>query len=71
MKCRKCGCEDVVVNTSTMMVSQSRSFLWNLLLIICTGGLWIIWMIIRKRKEKQVTETWATCQKCGKRWKVK
>ena len=71
MKCPKCGSENVSVNTNTMMVSQSRSFLWNLLLIICTGGLWIIWMIIRKRKEKQVTETWATCQKCGKRWKVK
>ena len=67
----KCGSENVSVTTNTMMVSQSRSFLWNLLLIICTGGLWLIWMLIRKRKEKKVTETWATCQDCGKRWKVK
>ena len=71
MKCPKCGSEDVSVTTNTMMVSQSRSFIWNLLLIICTGGLWLIWMLIRKRKEKKVTETWATCQDCGKRWKVK
>ena len=33
-------------------------------------GIWLIWMLIRKRKEKQVVETWATCQSCGKRWKV-
>ena len=70
MKCSKCGSENVVVNTSTMMVSKSRSLLWNLLLIICTGGIWLLWMLIRKRKEKQVVETWATCQSCGKRWKV-
>lgn len=70
MKCKKCGGENVIVNTNTMMVSQSRSLLWNLLLIFLTGGLWIIWMLIRKKKEKKVTETWATCQSCGKRWKV-
>ncbi len=70
MKCPKCGSENVSVNTSTMMVSKSRSFLWNLLLIICTGGLWIIWMLIRKRKEKRVSETWATCENWGKRWRV-
>ena len=70
MKCPKCGSENVSVNTNTMMVSKSRSFLWNLLLIVCTGGLWIIWMLIRKKKEKKVTETWVTCQSCGKRWKV-
>lgn len=70
MKCSKCGSENVVVNTNTVVVSKRRSFLWNLLWIICTGGLWIIWMLVRKKKEKKVTETWATCQSCGKRWKV-
>lgn len=71
MKCPKCGSEDVAVTTNTVVVSKSRSFLWNLLLIICTCGLWLIWMLVRKRKEKMVTETWATCQHCGKRWRVK
>ena len=71
MVCSKCKSENVTVNTNTMMVSKSRSFLWNLLWIILTGGLWIIWMLIRKKKEKKVTETWATCQSCGKRWKVR
>lgn len=70
MKCPKCGSTSVVVNTNTVMVSQNRSFLWNLLMIFCTAGLWLIWMIIRKKKEKKVTETWATCQSCGNRWKV-
>lgn len=70
MKCSKCGSENVLVNTNTVVVSKRRSFLWNLLWIICTGGLWIIWMLVRKKKEKKVTETWATCQSCGKRWKV-
>lgn len=71
MKCSKCGSENVAVNTSTRTVTKSRSFLWNLLWILLTGGLWIIWMLIRKRKEKHITETWATCQSCGNRWKVK
>ena len=71
MKCPKCGSEDVTVTTNTVVVSKSRSFLWNLLLIICTCGLWLIWMLVRKRKEKMVTETWATGQHCGKRWRVK
>ena len=36
MKCPKCGSENVSVTTNTMMVIQSRSFIWNLILIICT-----------------------------------
>lgn len=71
MKCPKCGSEDVTVTTNTVVVSKSRSFIWNLLLIIGTCGLWLIWMLVRKRKEKMITETWATCQHCGKRWRVK
>lgn len=70
MKCKKCGSEDVKIDSSTYTVSKSRSFLWNLLLVICTGGLWILWMLIRKKKEKLVTEKRAVCQKCGHSWKV-
>ena len=57
--------------TNTVVLSKSRSFLWNLIMTVLTLGLWLIWMIVRKRKEKKVTETWATCQSCGKRWKIK
>lgn len=70
MVCPKCQSENVSVLTNTFMVSKSRSFLWNLLLIICTGGLWLIWMLIRKKKEKKITETRATCQGCGYSWKI-
>mgnify|MGYP002677499738 FL=1 len=71
MNCPKCGCPNVNVNTNTVVVSQSRSFLWNLFMTLITGGIWLLWMLVRKRKEKKITETWATCQNCGKRWRVK
>lgn len=70
MTCPKCKSSNVSVQTNTYMKSKSRSCLWNLLLITCTCGLWILWMLIRKRKEKKVTETHATCQDCGYSWKV-
>ena len=70
MKCYRCESENVQVNTNSVIVSQSRSFIWNLLMIFLTGGLWILWMLIRARKEKTVVETWATCQDCGSRWKI-
>lgn len=71
MRCPKCGGENIVVNTNTVVVTKSRSFLWNLFMIIITLGWWLVWMLVRKRKEKTITETWATCQDCGKRWKVR
>ena len=71
MRCPKCGGENIVVNTNTVVVSKSRSFLWNLIMTLCTGGIGLLWMLIRRRKEKKITETWATCQDCGKRWKVR
>lgn len=42
-----------------------------LIMTLCTGGIWLLWMLVRRRKEKKITETWATCQDCGKRWKVR
>ena len=71
MRCPKCGGENIVVNTNTVVVSKSRSFLWSLFMIVITLGWWLVWMLVRKRKEKTITETWATCQDCGKRWKVR
>lgn len=70
MNCKKCGCENVIISESVMMKSKRRSFLWNLLWILCTGGLWIIWMLVRKRKEKQVHVKMAVCQKCGYSWEL-
>ena len=70
MLCSKCNSKNVSVQTSTYMQSKSRSCLWNLLLLALTCGFWIVWMLIRKRKEKKVTETIATCQSCGHSWKI-
>ena len=70
MTCQKCKKNNVNVNASTFAKSQRRSFLWNLLWIFLTGGLWLIWMLVRKRKEKIVTVKTAVCADCGHSWKV-
>ena len=71
MKCPKCNSENVNVSVNTYTVSQRRSFLWNLLWIICTGGLWLIWMLVRKKKEKVKTKKVAVCSNCGYSWEIK
>lgn len=71
MVCPKCKSENVTVQTNAMMESKSRSCLWNFLMIFCTCGIWFLWMLVRRRKEKKVVETHATCQDCGYSWKVK
>lgn len=69
MTCPKCGSNNVSVNTSTYSKSQSRSLIWNLLMIFLTAGIWIVWMLIRSKKERIIKETTATCQNCGHSWK--
>lgn len=69
MVCEKCG-GNVNVSTSTYSKSKPRSFLWNLFMVCITGGFWLIWMLVRRKKEKIVRETWATCTECGNRWKI-
>lgn len=69
MICPKCGSEHVTVSTNRYTRSQSRSLLWNLFMLFMTAGIWLVWMLIRKRKEKTVKETVATCQNCGYSWK--
>lgn len=71
MTCPKCGNNNVSIQTSTYMKSKRRSFLWNLFMILITGGLWIIWMLVRRKKEKKVTTKTAVCQGCGYSWKVR
>ena len=70
MICPKCHSENVSVSTSAYQQSKNRSCLWNLFMIFCTAGLWLVWMMVRGRKEKHIVETYATCQDCGHRWKV-
>lgn len=70
MVCNKCGCSNISVAYNTYTQSKSRSFLWNTLMICCTCGLWLIWMLIRKRKEKVIHEKVCICQNCGNSWKI-
>lgn len=70
MICPKCGSTTVSINESVYTKSKRRSFLWNLLMVCITGGLWLIWMLIRKRKEKTVHVKMAVCQSCANSWKV-
>lgn len=69
MACKKCGSNNITFSMNTYTKSKSRSFLWNLLLVLCTGGLWLIWMLVRKKKEKVIHEKTAICQSCGYSWK--
>lgn len=71
MNCPKCKSENVTVNVSNVMKSQSRSIIWNLFMVFVTGGLWILWMLIRKRKEKVVTIKTCLCQNCAYSWNIK
>lgn len=71
MRCPKCGSENVTMSVSNVVQTKNRSCLWNLIMICCTGGLWLIWMLVRKRKEKVVTIKTAVCQNCGYSWKTK
>ena len=70
MVCNRCGGSNISVVYNTYTKSKSRSFLWNILMICCTCGLWLIWMLIRKRKEKVIHEKTCICQNCGNSWKI-
>ena len=70
MMCPKCQGQNVSISENIYTKSQSRSLIWNLLMIFITGGLWIIWMLIRKKKEKVVKIKSAVCQQCGHSWKL-
>lgn len=68
MKCKRCSSESVSVNSSVYNKSESRSFIWNLVMIVITGGIWLVWMLVRSKNERAVQVTLATCQQCGRTW---
>ena len=39
-------------------------------MIFLTFGFWLVWMAVRKRKEKVVEEVHEVCQDCGNDWKI-
>lgn len=70
MTCPKCGGDHVTVQAVAEQKKRGclMSILW-LLLAICTLGL-IIWIPLLMKKGSK-THTYAICQSCGNRWKVK
>lgn len=69
MKCKKCGSDNVQIQTVSEQKKRGciAGMMW-ILLAICTFGA-IIWLpLICKKGSKTVT--YAVCQDCGKRWKV-
>lgn len=72
MVCKKCGSENV---TMQVIEEKKRSGIISTLiqiLICCTLigiPFFVLWKIIRGRKTKTVT--YAVCQECGARYKVK
>ena len=65
MKCKKCGSSNITYSVNTYTKTKSRSFLWNLFMLCFTGGFWLLWMLVRKKKEKIINKKVAICQNCG------
>lgn len=76
MKCNKCGSENVIASSEQISSKTKGSLIrliLNLVLILFTGGIWLIIMIAgrRKAKTKYKYKTVCVCQNCGNRWYAK
>lgn len=61
MSCPKCGSEKTEIK---LVVKKKRNgIIKSLLLILFTGGLYLIWLLIRGRKEQ--TYSYMICNNCG------
>ena len=73
MVCKKCGSNDVNIQSYTETKTKHRGCLgWAfwILLAICTCGLILIIPAITNSKTKSKTCPMAVCQNCGHNWKV-
>ena len=73
MTCPKCSSQSVIVQAVTQTKIKHRGCLgWSLwiLLAILTFGLILIIPALTNSKTKTKIHTMATCQNCGKRWRV-
>ena len=70
MICPKCGCPNVQINAVTEAKKRGclMSILW-IILAICTCGIILLIPLLMKKGSK--TQTYAICQHCGHKWKVK
>lgn len=70
MQCKRCNSNNTTITYNSYTKSKSRSFIWNLIMLFLTGGLWILWMLIRRKKQKVIREKICVCQDCGYSFKV-
>lgn len=70
MTCPKCKSENIVFQTVSEQKSTGCLTVILYILLACTilGLLIVIPLMLRKKTE---TVTYAVCQNCGHRWKVK
>ena len=70
MMCPKCKCENVSVQTVAEAKKTGIMTILLYILLACTClGLFVVIPLMLRKKTKTVT--YAVCQDCGHRWKVK
>lgn len=67
LKCGKCG-ETQNITVQTLAGLKRRSCLGTALLTVCTCGIYLIYMVVKGRKN--TSATMAVCQRCGNTWNV-
>lgn len=80
MKCPKCQCENVNINTAVELKQKSKKgcaywlfvgwWLEPMLWFFLTLPKLIVFLFGNKKKTVSQTVTYAVCQKCGYRWKI-
>jgi hypothetical protein len=70
MKCSKCQSENIEIKEESYVKEKGQSILINILLCICTCGIWLIWLLIKlltgnSRKSIVMRRKIAICQNCG------
>ena len=68
MQCKKCKGTNVTVSANAVAKTKRRSVLIDLIMTFITAGGWLIWVLIRRRKEKIITVKTALCNSCGHSW---
>ena len=68
MKCKKCHSTNVDVIVGNVYKRGCLMTTIDLLLTLCTGGLWLIFRLILGKKPN--TKSIAVCQNCGNKWVV-
>lgn len=62
--CPRCGSNNIHISVNAYQQKKKRSFLWNLFLVVITGGIWLIWMLVRNNVVDKQEKVYV-CQKCG------